>query len=69
MRPSPFTQRLFALQVSHRPEDATELAFLEDHIAWKAAGGLTAYEHQRAREKAKQGQNYDRIMRWKAKHK
>ena len=54
MKPSPITARLFALQVSSRPEDAQELAFLEEYAAWKTANGLKAYEVQRAKERYQQ---------------
>ena len=51
MKPSPITARLFALQVASRPEDAQELAFLEDYMDWKAANGVKAYEAHRAKER------------------
>ena len=54
MKPSPITARLFALQVASRPEDAAELAFLEDYAAWKAANGVKAYEVQRSKERYQQ---------------
>lgn len=69
MNPSPIATRLFSLQVSPRPEDAKELAYLEEYIAWKAAGGVDIHDHKRAKEKVNQGRNYDRIMRYKAKRK
>jgi hypothetical protein len=54
MTPSPFTQRLFSLQVSGRPEDAEELAFLEEWREWKANGGPERFEADRKAELARQ---------------
>ena len=53
-RPSPNAARLFALQLDPRPEQAEELAFLEEYQKWKAANGVKAYEYKRGQERYRQ---------------
>jgi hypothetical protein len=53
-RPYPFVARLFALQISARPEDAEELDFLEDWSKWKAEGGVKTYDARRSAERISQ---------------
>ena len=54
MKPSPIAARLFALQVSSRPEDAAELAFLEEYQQWVAKGGPKTFDTNRNRERYRQ---------------
>lgn len=54
MKSSPIAARLFALQVSSRPEDAQELDFLEDYQAWVATGGPKTYDTRRNQERYRQ---------------
>jgi hypothetical protein len=60
-RPSPFAARLFALQISSRPEDAEELAFLEDYMAWHSSVGQKVYEARRASERNQQLVNHHKL--------
>ena len=64
MTPSPIAARLFALQVSPRPKDAEELAYLEEYMGWVAKGGVDQHEAKRTKERFKQGRNHDRLMKF-----
>ena len=53
MKPSPFEQRLVDLQLMRWPEEAEELAFLEEYMDWKAAGGPARFDaHRDAQRRA-----------------
>jgi hypothetical protein len=60
-RPSPIAAQLISLQISDRPEDAEELAFLESYMAWVAAGGVKAYDCKRDAERHRQSLNNYRL--------
>jgi hypothetical protein len=49
MTPTPFEKRLEDLQLMARPEDKQELDFLEEWLAWKAAGGVKDFEAEQQR--------------------
>lgn len=61
-RPSPFAARLFALQISARPEDAEELETLEDWARWKASGGPKGYDAKRAAELNRQMVSHYKLL-------
>ena len=59
MNPTPFEKRLLDLQLLPRPETAEELAFLEDYMKWKAAGGPAKLQaDQAARVRAQWSRTY-----------
>jgi hypothetical protein len=61
---NPIAKRLLDLEFTMRPEDAEELAFLEEYVQWKAANGPQAYEHTRDAERLRQFDNTQRLLRW-----
>jgi len=46
-RDSPIEKRAAELKFIKRPEEAAELAFLEEYLRWKADGGPTKFDAQR----------------------
>lgn len=68
-RPSPFAARLFALQISDRPEDAEELDFLEKWQLWKVGSGVKVFDAKRASERNRQLISHHRMLVQKEKRK
>ena len=54
MSATPFDRRLVELRLLGTPDQAEELAFLEDWHKWKAGSGPAAYEKKRAAERVRQ---------------
>jgi len=61
-RPSPIIARLFALQISARPEDAQELELLEQVCGQWWHGGEKVYEAKRAAERNHQLISHHRLL-------
>ena len=67
MTPSPIDRRLIDLRLLGTPEQAEELAFLEEYADWKATGQVKALAHKRAREKVRQFNNTQRLLGYNPK--
>ena len=61
---SPIDRRLVELRLLGTPDQAEELAFLEEYHAWKSANGPKEYEAKRAAECLRQFENTNRLLRW-----
>ena len=62
MSTSPIDQRTIELRLLGTPEQAEELAFLEDYQKWKANGGPDQVEQKRNKERWRQLKNTHETM-------
>lgn len=62
MTPSPIDQRTIELRLLGTPEQAEELAFLEEYQKWKANGGPDVVEQKRNKERWRQLKNTHDLM-------